>query len=459
MRFRLPILLSIALALPAAAQLPPATTAAIDRIASEALADTQTPSASIAVVKDGRLAYVQAYGNARLDPAVPARPQMRYAIGSVSKQFTAAAILLLVQEGKLSLDDPVARFLPSLTRAGDITVRQLLTHTSGYQDYYPLDYVAPFMRQPATAEDILTRWARKPLDFPPGAEWQYSNTNYVAAGRIIEKVSGVPLWSFLRERIFRPLGLATPLDLDRERPAEADAAGYTHFGLAPPRPVAPEGLGWLFAAGELGMTARDLALWDISLIEGKLLKPAAFTALTTPARLNNGAPTQYGLGVNITNANGHPKLAHGGAISGFVSQNTVWPDQGAAVAVLTNLDGSSAAEAITAQIAPLLLSEKQDPQAAQELARARRVFAELEEGKIDRSALTADAEAYFTPQVLADAASSLKPLGTPQAFNQLDVRQRGGMSYRHYAIRFANKTLILSTFTADDGKLAQYLIQ
>jgi CubicO group peptidase (beta-lactamase class C family) len=107
------------------------------------------------------------------------------------------AILLLVQEGKLSLDDPVGRFLPSLTRANDITIRQVLSHTSGYQDYYPLDYVAPFMMQPVTPDEILDRWARKPLDFEPGTQWQYSNTNFVVVGRILEQVTGMPVMAFL----------------------------------------------------------------------------------------------------------------------------------------------------------------------------------------------------------------------------------------------------------------------
>src|ERR1700691_5193269 len=196
-----------ALALPVAGQLPPQAVAQIDAAAENALADSGAPSVSIAVVKDGRIAFVKAYGNARLKPITAALPEMRYSIGSVSKQFTAGAILLLVEDGKLSLDDKVARYLPNLTRANEITIRQLLSHTSGYQDYYPLDYVAPFMLKPVTATDILNRWARKPLDFDPGTRWQYSNTNYVAAGRIIEEVTRAPLMTFLRARIFQPLGM------------------------------------------------------------------------------------------------------------------------------------------------------------------------------------------------------------------------------------------------------------
>jgi hypothetical protein len=239
----------------------------------------------------------------------------------------------------------------------------------------------------------------------------------------------------------------------------SDAAGYTRFALGPLRPVAPEGPGWLFAAGELAMTARDLALWDLGLIERKILKPATLARMMTPVRLRNGTPASYALGVTVANAGGHPKLQHGGAVSGFVSLNTVWPDEGAAVVVLTNVDGSSAPGAITDQIAPLLLADVEDPQAAQELDRARRVFESLQDGKIDRSLLTSDADAYFTPQVLEDAAASLKPLGNPEGFRQTSVQLRGGMTYRHFEIGFKSKSLHLSTFATEDGKLAQYLIQ
>jgi CubicO group peptidase (beta-lactamase class C family) len=315
------------------------------------------------------------------------------------------------------------------------------------------------MQKPVTAAEILKTFAGKPLDFDPGTRWQYSNTNYVAAGRILERVTGQPLAAFLEARVFRPLGMATVIDLDKQSLTHADAAGYTRFGLAAPRPVAPEGRGWLFAAGELAMTAQDLARWDISLIERKLLDARSFDAMITPVRLRNGTPTGYALGVGVSDANGHPMLRHGGAVSGFVSLNTVWPDARAAVVVFANMDGSRAPGSITGQIAPLLLAEAEDPQAAQRLEQARRIFASLQEGRIDRSLLTSDADAYFTPQVLTDAAASLGPLGSPESFKQVSAGLRGGMQSRSFLVEFKGKSLHLSTFAAADGKLAQYLIQ
>src|SRR3954463_8492082 len=165
-------------------QLPEDAQKAIGDIVQRALDASGTPSASIAIVMDGKIAFTHAYGKAKVSPDVPATSSMRYKVASNSKQFAAASILLLQEEGKLSISDRVAKFLPDLTRANDITIRQLLSHTAGYRDYYPLDYVAPFMTKDTTADQILSRWAKTDLDFEPGSRWQYSNTNFVAVGRI-----------------------------------------------------------------------------------------------------------------------------------------------------------------------------------------------------------------------------------------------------------------------------------
>src|ERR1700685_1682087 len=166
----------------------------IDRVAEQVLETTGVPSASVAVVQHGKLIYTHAYGFARLAtdfaPADQATPEMRYSIGSISKQFTAAAILLLQEQGKLSLDDPVGKYIPGLTRGNEVTIREILSHTSGYQDYWPEDYVMTTMKGPESAQQIIDTWGKKPLDFEPGTQWQYSNTNFVIAGRVVEIVSG-----------------------------------------------------------------------------------------------------------------------------------------------------------------------------------------------------------------------------------------------------------------------------
>jgi D-alanyl-D-alanine carboxypeptidase len=441
----------------AQSQLTAETQQKIDKLAADALAKTGLPSASVAVVRDGQIVYLHAYGNARLDPETPAKPEMRYSIGSVSKQFTAAAILLLHEQGKLSLDDKVGKFIPSLTRANEVTIRQLLSHTSGYQDYWPQDYVMPMMLQPVTTEKILDTWGHKPLDFEPGTKWQYSNTNYVIAGVIVEKVSGESLLQFLQQKIFAPLNMKSVADTDKAKLGETDPTGYLRYALGPPRPAPKEGSGWLFAAGELAMPAEDLAKWDISIINQNLMKPASYREFETEVLLRNGLGTRYGLGVMVRSELGHRELSHGGEVSGFTSENLVFPDERVAVVVLTNQDAADTSEAIATGIAPLLLASD-DPATPQKLAQARQIFEALQHGTIDRSLFTDNANFYFNEQALKDFASSLGPLGTPKEFIQARQVLRGGMKMRVYTIKFPKSELRAWTYEMPDGKLEQFQI-
>lgn len=451
------IILAFASRLSAQTQLPADLTQKIDRVVTDTLTRTGVPSASIAIVKDGQIAYVKAYGDAKLEPKTPATPQMRYSIGSISKQFTAAAILLLQEQGKLSLDDKVGKYIPDLTRANEVTIRQLLSHTSGYQDYWPQDYVMPMMLQPVTAEKIMDLWAKKPLDFDPGTKWQYSNTNYVISGVIIEKVSRMPMMKFLQEKIFAPLGMTSVISIDQERLGDTDPTGYMRYGLGPVRPAVKEGKGWLFAAGELAMSARDLAKWDISVIGQKLLRPASYLQLGADVALRNGLATNYGLGVSVNSQAGRRALSHGGEVSGFTAQNVVFPDERAAIVVLVNQDAANTAGPIAAGIAPLLFATN-DPATPAKLEQAKKIFADLQLGKIDRSLFTSNANAYFSEQALKDFASGLAPLGTPQSFVQASQGLRGGMTLRVYLVRFPQRNLRAWTYEMPDGKLEQYQI-
>ncbi|MBZ5567038.1 MAG: beta-lactamase family protein [Acidobacteriia bacterium] len=427
----------------------------MDVAAVQTLRDTGVPSASIAVVKDGRMAYLQTYGESRLEPRTPVRPDMRYSIGSISKQFTAVALLLLQEQGKLSLDDPVGKFLPNLTRARDVTIRQVLTHTSGYSDFWPQDYVMPMMLKPTTAAQIMDTWARKPLDFEPGTRWQYSNTGYVIAGAIIEKVTGKPYFQFLRDHIFTPLNMTSVADFDQHGVAPTDPTGYLRYGLGPARVAPAEGAGWMFAAGELAMTAEDLARWDIALIERKIMSPASYQQFETETVLANGLGTQYGLGVFVRSESGHRALTHGGEVSGFTATNTVFPDDRVAVVVLTNQDAANASGTIAKKLATLAL---QDADTARKLEQAQQIFAGLQKGTINRALFTDNANSYFSEQALKDFASSLGPLGAPKEFTQTNQSLRGGMMLRVYQVKFADKALRAWTFEMPDGKLEQYQV-
>jgi len=440
-----------------AQELPADMRASIDKAANDILAKTGAPSASVAVVRDGKIVYTHAYGVANLETKLPASSQMRYSIGSISKQFTATALLLLAEEGKLSLDDKVVRWLPDLTRAGDVTIRQILSMTSGYQDFWPQDYVMPMMMQPVTAPEITAGWAKKPLDFEPGTKWQYSNTNYVIAGMIAEKVAGVPLLDFLQKRVFIPLHMTTVSNTDAAPLGPEDPMRYLRYALGPLRPAPKEGRGWMFAAGELAMTAHDLALWDISLIDQTVLQPASYRALETEVELNNGVGSHYALGVGVGMTEARRVISHGGEVSGFTARNEVYPDDRVAIAVLTNLDATGASEQIASSISKTLFAST-DPATPKTTEQMRKIFDEIQKGRIDRAQFTSNANAYFDDQAIKDFASSLGPLGTPQEFAQSGQSLRGGMTLRRYRIKFPTKTLRLTTFIMPDGKIEQYQI-
>ena len=439
----------------AAKEIPSALREKIDEVARKTVADSGVPSASIAIVQNGEITYVQAYGDARIEPREPAAPTMRYSIGSISKQFTATAILLLAEDGKLSLDDPVSRFVPKLTRGNEVTIRELLSHTSGYQDYWPQDYVMPSMLQPVIADKILDLWARKPLDFEPGTAWQYSNTNFVIAGLIVEKASGKPLLQFLSERIFTPLGMKSVMNIDQERLTETDAVGYLRYATGPLRPSPKEGKGWLFAAGELAMPAEDLAKWDISIINQTMLRPASYAAMERETVLKNGLGTHYGLGVAVRNELGQRAIEHGGEVSGFTANNIVFPDSHIAVVVVTNEDAVPASSDLAKKIAALLF---RDADAARQEEQSKAIFAGLQQGKIDRSLLTDNCSSYFTEQALRDFGDSLGPLGTPTEFAQESKSERGGMTFRLFEVHFPQKTLQVWERIMPDGKIEQYQV-
>jgi D-alanyl-D-alanine carboxypeptidase len=450
------LIAGFAVALPAQTvdAIDPALRAKIDRIASQVLEQTGVPSASVAVVQHGKLVYTHAYGMARLDPQKKATPEMRYSIGSISKQFTATAILLLQEQGKLSIDDPVGKYVPDLTRGNDVTIRQILSHTSGYQDYWPEDYVMTPMLKPETAQQIIDTWGKKPLDFEPGTQWQYSNTNFVIAGRIVEVVSGESLWQFLGEHVFHPLEMKSVWNSDEHKLTDVDATAYYRHALGPLRVAPKEGVGWMYAAGELAMTAHDLALWDESLIAQSVLKPESYKEMLTEVKLKDGKGSKYGLGVELFELDGHRAVEHSGAVSGFVSDNEVLVDDGAAVAVLTNQDAIGAASMITRLAIPLVAGLPLKPVEQQALD----IYLGLQNGTIDRSLLAPNLSDYFTPEAIEDYRTSLAPLGEPLSLRMTGEELRGGMTFRSFTITYSDRRLRLTTYTYPDGKLEQYLI-
>jgi D-alanyl-D-alanine carboxypeptidase len=437
--------------------LPPDVRASVDSIARKVLVSTGVPSASLAIVRDGKIAYVQAYGEARLGSKLAAKPEMQYSVGSISKQFTAAAVLMLQEQGKLTLDDPVSKWLPGLTRGNEVTIRELLSHTSGYQDYWPQDYVMPMMLKPTTSQQIIDRWAKKPLDFDPGTRYQYSNTNYVIAGVIVEKAAGMPMLQLLHERIFDPLGMKSIANVDEAKLPDTDPEGYMRYALGPLRPAPKEGKGWIFAAGELAMTAEDLAKWDISMINQTVMKPLSYQEMEREVVLKNGVGTRYGLGVQISSVDGHRVISHSGEVSGFTAQNTVLPDDGIAIAVQTNQDAVDASGEIARQVRAALLRNN-NPEDQEQSDIVRGIYEGLQQGKIDRSLFTDNCNFYFNEQGLKDYSDSLGPLGKPEGFIQSATGMRGGMTFRAFGVSYPAKKLTIVTYKLPDGRFEQFLV-
>ena len=432
--------------------------AKVDTSVRETLERTGVPSASIAIVRDRSVIYAQAYGRAQIDPSRPATNAMRYAVGSISKEFTAAALLLLRDAGRLSIDDAAGKHLSGLGPAAAASIRALLSHTAGVRDYWPQDYVFADMLTPVTAQQIVARWADEPLDFSPGEAWQYSNTGYVVAGMIAEREAGMPLFEFLRERIFAPLRMTSAYDVDAAPLPQADASGYTRYALGPPRPAVTTARGWLFAAGELAMTPTDLARWDLALIEGRLpMSAASRRDLTSEVQLNNGAGTQYALGLGVRLESGRRLLAHGGEVSGFTAANRIYPDDGIAIVVMVNEDGTGVSDTMAGDIANLVfLDSSADERAAED--GARQVFAGLQRGAIDPKWLTPNALAYFSKQALADFQSSLGPLHDPASFTLEQSNRRGGMLTHIFSVKFPGKDLKVVARQMPDGRFEQFTV-
>ena len=455
--FRLLWVPAVLAALPLAAQ--PAGD--LDRKLSDKIAATLkekgAPSASVAVIQDGQLAFAKAFGKASLEPDRPATIDTRYAVGSISKQFTAAAILLAQEQGQLSLDDKVAKYFPDLTRANDITIRQLLSHTSGYEDYAPQDYIIPEWTRPTTSQAILDRWAKKPLNFEPGTKWQYSNTNYVLAGEIFEKASGQGLLAFLRARIFQPLGMQSAGDCSEGSPA--DAAAYTRFASGPPRPVKREAAGWYFAAGELCMTPSDLAKWDLAFLRHEILSPRSYEEFTREVRLSNGDATHYALGLSVGEFNRMPIIAHSGEVSGFISSNTLYPTRRGAVVVLTNEDGIDLIGPIGTQAATIAFLPEEPAASDQAAKQVRAILEGMRKGKIDRALFTSNANSYFTDTALGDLRTSLAKIGALKGVTRTGEGLRGGMTHRSYRASYARKNLTLNIYVTPDGKYEQFMVE
>jgi CubicO group peptidase (beta-lactamase class C family) len=299
------------------------------------------PGASVIVVRDGKVVLRKGYGRANMELGVPIEPDMVFRIGSITKQFTAVAILMLAEQGKLSLEDDITKFLPDYpTKGQKITIEHLLTHTSGIKSYTSLPEWTAQWRKDIPVGELIGIFKDKPMDFAPGERWAYNNSAYVLLGAIIEKASGQSYADFVQKNIFDPLGMKHSFYDNTGRLIPRRVAGYSkgkdgfinaaYLSMSQPH-----------AAGALVSTVDDLAIWDAALYTEKLVKQASLARAWTSSKLNNSKATNYGFGWSISSYEGHPLIEHSGGINGFASYALRMPKDRVFVAILTNRDFES----------------------------------------------------------------------------------------------------------------------
>jgi CubicO group peptidase (beta-lactamase class C family) len=431
---------------------------AIDSFVAATLREKNLPGISLAIVKDGQVVLAKAYGLRSLEDRHPIETDTLFAIGSVSKQFTCAAILLLAEDGKLSVHDKVAKYYPDLTRANDITLLDLMNHVSGYPDYYPLDFVDRRMRQPIDPDALLRRYAGGKLDFEPGSKYSYSNTGYILLGRVVEKVGEKPFGEFLAERLFKPIGMNHTVH-EPELSDSRLARGYTIFALGAPEYTHPEASGWIGAAGGMYSTPLDLAKWNLALISGKLLKPESYALMTAPRKLADGKISEYGCGLGVRMQSNRQVLTHGGAVSGFVTFNGTVPSTRSSLTLMCNQDAGTGP--LAGQIFSLLLKEPSNVPTIRGLSTAdavKRAFAGFQKGRVNRDEFSEEFNHYLTDTKLAGAAQRLKGYGKPQKVEVLSTNERGGMEVTTSRLTFRKGNLRTLMYRMPDGAIEQFFI-
>lgn len=337
--------------------------ASIDKAAAAAVAAGESPGLEVAVIKDGKPLLVKSYGSANLEQHVPVSNNSVFRVGSVTKQFTAVALLLLAEQGKISLQDKLSKYYPNFPRANDITLEQMLHHTSGIYNYTSAPSFAVDGMVHRSTDEMVEYIGKLPKtqDFEPGTDWSYSNSAYFILGGVVEKAAAAPLAEVFKTKLFTPLGMTHSALDDETEIVAGRVRGYS--GSAPGKYTNAPFISMSIpgGAGSIRSTAGDLATWNAALYGGKILKPASLAAMLTPGKLSNGESTsaaiakmmaaagapaaaqsakqEYGYALFLTQVEGHRKIDHGGGIYGFSASLSEFPDDKTTVVVLSNTIG------------------------------------------------------------------------------------------------------------------------
>jgi len=439
----------------------------VDAYIADEMREQRIPGLSLAVVLDGRLIKAQGYGYADLEFRVPVTPETIFQSGSIGKQFTATAVMMLVEEGKIGLEDSITKFFPHApANWTSITIRDLLSHESGIKNY--TDGKEVNLRKDYTEDELVDVAESLPLDFPSGSDWSYSNTGYVVLGVLIHKVTGEFYGDFLHERIFAPLGMKTRVISESDIiPNRARGYQLVNHQWKNQDWVSPT-LNTT-ADGSLYFTTLDLAKWDAALYATKLLKQSSLDQMWTVQKLggglNRGQPNKghYGFGWFINSMNGHRLIEHGGAWQGFTDSICRYVDDKLTVIVLTNLDADhSNPDRIAHEVAGFYIGALKpppppkairdtEPEVSEEL---RQLVAQLTAGKVDLAMLTAEQQKRLD----ADAQQAIKEFladqGALEKLELLSRKEENGERVYTYRARFEYGVLALSMRLASDGKIS-----
>lgn len=423
---------------------------------------------SLAVVKDGKLIKAKGYGFANLELKTPATPETVYNIASIGKQFTATAIVLLVGEGKIGFEDRITNYLGGLPAAwSPVTVRQLLTHTSGIKDYTSLPDFRKLTRSPVTTSELVQMLADYPLEFRPGDKWSYCNIGYHLLAAIIEKVSQRPYADFLRERIFAPLGMDSTRPYDWQSIIANRASPYSWENGAL-RNADYLDYSWGWGAGAEASTVLDLVKWDAALSTDKLLTRKRWDQMWTAVKLNDGSNFPYGFGWHVQTEPEDPGrvIWHGGGDPGFLSADFHWIDDRTTVIVLLTAGSSwlpngqeSSADiglGVSRRYVPRLVPKPIEDTVPQITAKMKIVLQTLISGALDASLISPN----WTGKKLSDIkqwASQLSDLGTMKSF--LPIWKDLKLGRYDYRASYAQETLLFTVTLDEMGKVSSIALE
>jgi CubicO group peptidase (beta-lactamase class C family) len=433
--------------------------AGVDSVVRAEMARQKIPGVAVAVIKGGSVLVAKGYGEANVEHHVPVTPETIFQTGSVGKQFTSAAVMLLVEEGKIGLDDRISKYLPNAPAEwGGITVRHLLTHTSGIPDYTTdaMDYRRDY------TEDELAQMAfgLKP-EFPPGSRWNYSNTGYVLLGIIVHKASGKFYGDVLRERVFTPLGMTTARVINEEDIVPNRAAGYrmVRGALKNQEWVAPK-LNTT-ADGSLYLSLNDYIAWDRGLRAKQVLSAASWATVYTPVTLTSGKRYPYGFGWSVDSVAGQLRIHHGGAWQGFQTYISRYMGDDVTIVALSNLGASqpgAIVEGIAALLNPALKPKPPAPIAETEpevRPRLEQILAATRDGKLSPNDF-AYVRAGFFPNAAKAYQQALAGVGTPDRVTLYERRVVGDDRIYMYEVAYGARVFRVTLGLAPDGKVSAF---